>query len=71
MAGVILLGAMLVCGIWLYIKRRRERLLREAEEAAIGSMWSEDYAKSVSGDTDDSRDGNAGDGATHADNKTG
>ena len=35
MAGVILLGAMLACGVFLYIRRRRDRLLREAEESRL------------------------------------
>ena len=59
MAGVILLGAMLGCGIWLYIKRRRDRLRQEAEAAALGSMWSEDYASERVGG-DDGDDGGAG-----------
>ena len=33
MAGIILLSAMLVCGVFLYIRRRRERLLQESEES--------------------------------------
>ena len=33
MAGIILLSAMLACGVFLYIRRRRERLLQESEES--------------------------------------
>ena len=35
MAGVILLGAMLACGVFLYIRRRRDRLLQEAVESRL------------------------------------
>lgn len=35
MAGVILLGTMLACGVFLYIRRRRDRLLREAGESRL------------------------------------
>lgn len=37
MAGVILLTGMLVCGISLWLKRRKDRARREAEEASFGS----------------------------------
>lgn len=35
MAGVILLGAMLACGVFMYIRRRRDRLLQEAAESRL------------------------------------
>ncbi len=35
MAGVILLGAMLACGVFMYIRRRRDRFLQEAAESRL------------------------------------
>ena len=50
MAGVILLSAMLVCGIWLYIKRRRERLQDETKG------YEEESHTIIYGDDDDTHD---------------
>ena len=36
MAGVILLGAMLVCGVWLYVIRRRRDRLLDAQDGLLG-----------------------------------
>ena len=45
MAGVILLSAMLVCGIWLYIKRRRERLqdVTKRDEETHAMIYDDDH----------------------------
>ncbi len=49
MAGIILLSAMLACGVFLYIRRRRERLLQESGESRF-----------LYGDGDDSADAAGG-----------
>ena len=52
MAGVILLGAMLVCGVFLYTKRRRDRLQEESKASGYGGGGG-------GGDDDDDDNSNA------------
>lgn len=54
MAGVILLGAMLACGVFLYIRRRRDRLLREAAESRLLRGDGDDSAATADGDSNGS-----------------
>lgn len=53
MAGVILLGAMLACGVFLYVRRRRDRLLQEAAESRLMRGDGDDSAAAA----DDTRNG--------------
>ena len=49
MAGAILLSAMLVCGVWLYVKRRRERI----RDAMIAEAEAEETAMTQDGNGND------------------
>ncbi len=57
MAGVILLGAMLACGVFLYIRRRRDRLLQEAAESRLMRGDGDDSAATAAAAVDDTRNG--------------
>ena len=53
MAGVILLGTMLACGVFLYIRRRRDRLLQEAGESRLMRGDGDDSAAAAGGARND------------------